>query len=158
MLDDDDDGDLFGLERQASEAEERGPRVDVPSVDNPADSLPDPESVDPAVQRSFWMAVVYANVALFGVSLGLMLVGFRGQWRWGGAAAVVGVLAGVRVYQTYRAFERRREERADGDAGDGDADDGTDDDGDAPADPDPADVDADGSTSAAAADADLTDG
>lgn len=119
MLDEDgdrEDGDLFGLERQASEAESRGPRVDVPSVGNPADSLPDSDSVDPAVQRSFWAAVLYANVALMGVSLGLMLIGFRGDLRWGGAAVAVGLLAGVRVYQTYRAFERR----------DGDDDDGTD--------------------------------
>ncbi|MFC7069289.1 DUF7322 domain-containing protein [Halobaculum lipolyticum] len=120
MLDEDDDredGDLFGLERQASEAETRGPRVQVPSVGNPADSLPDSDSVDPAIQRSFWAAVLYANVALMGVSLGLMLIGFRGDLRWGGAALVVGLLAGVRVYQTYRAFKRRDD--------DGD-DDGTD--------------------------------
>lgn len=113
MSDDEDgDDDLFALEGAATEAETRGPRVDVPSVRNPAESLPDPSTVDADVQRSFWMAVVYANVALLGVSLGLMLIGFRGQWRWGGGAVLVGLLAGVRVYQTYRAFEQRREERA----------------------------------------------
>ncbi|UIP00833.1 hypothetical protein Hbl1158_05610 [Halobaculum sp. CBA1158] len=107
MLGDDEDGELFDLERQASGAEERGPRVTVPSVDNPADSLPDPESVDPEIQRHFVAAVLYANVALFGVSLGPMLIWFRGDWRWGGIATAVGVLAGIRVYQTVRAFERR---------------------------------------------------
>ncbi|QZP37336.1 DUF7322 domain-containing protein [Halobaculum magnesiiphilum] len=104
---DDDDGELFDLERQASEAEGRGPRVDVPSVDDPSDSLPDPSTVDPAIQRAFVTAVVYANVALLGVSLGLMLVGFRGDWRLGGASIVIGVLAGVRVYQTVRSFKQR---------------------------------------------------
>ena len=130
---DDYDGDLFGLEEQAAEAERRGPRVDVPSVRNPADSLPDASSVDPAVQRPFWMAVVYANVALMGVSLGLMLIGFRGQWRWGGAAVVVGLLAGVRVYQVYREFEQRRADRDadDGEDGDVDEDDDEANDGDA---------------------------
>ncbi|MXR41226.1 hypothetical protein GRX01_07730 [Halobaculum sp. WSA2] len=115
MFDEDDDGELFDLERQAGEAEERGPRVDVPSVDDPSDSLPDPSTVDPAIQRSFLSGVVYANVALLGVSLGLMLVGFRGDWRAGGAAIVIGVLAGVRVYQTVRAFKQRdRDGDADG--------------------------------------------
>lgn len=117
--DEDDDGELFDLERQASDAEQRGPRVDIPSVGDPSDSLPDPSTVDPAIQRAFLAAVVYANVALLGVSLGLMLVGFRGDWRVGGASIVIGVLAGVRVYQTVRAFRQRdRDQDADED-GDG---------------------------------------
>ena len=107
MLGDDDDGDPFGLEGQASEAEQLGPRVDVPSVEDPSESLPDPSTVDPEIQRSFAVAVIYANVAVLGVSLGLMLIGFRGQWRWGGFAVVVGLLAGVRVYQTVQAFRTR---------------------------------------------------
>lgn len=111
MLEDDDDGDLFGLEREASEAENRGPRVDIPTVENPSDSLPDPSTVDPQISRSFMSAVLYANVAVFGVSVGAMLIGFRGQWNWGGFAIAVGLLAGVRVYQTYRAFQQWREER-----------------------------------------------
>lgn len=90
------------------------PKQRIPRVENPADRLPDASEVDPAVQSAFWKAVVYANVALFGVSLGLMLVGFRGQWRWGGAAVLVGLLAGVRLYQTYRAF-RDRDPDEDGD-------------------------------------------
>ena len=104
---DDEDGEPFDLERQASEAEERGPRVDVPSVGDPSESLPDPSTVDPAIQRAFLAAVVYANVALLGVSLGLMLVGFRGDWRVGGASIAIGLLAGARVYQTVRAFKQR---------------------------------------------------
>ena len=100
------------------------PRVDAPAVRNPADDLPDFSSVDSAVSGPFLIAVVYANVALLGVSLGLMLVGFRGEWGWGGAAVVVGLFAAVRVYQTYRGFERRRAERAAGeDSPDVDADD-----------------------------------
>ncbi|MFC7136471.1 DUF7322 domain-containing protein [Halobaculum litoreum] len=121
---DDDDGDLFGLERQASEAERRGPRVEVPRVADPADSLPDPSTVDPAVRRSFLTAVIYANVALLGVSLGLMLIGFRGDLRWGGAAVGVGVLAGIRVYQTYRAFRNRDRDDATPDDATPDGDDG----------------------------------
>lgn len=84
------------------------PEVDVPSVRNPADDLPDEASIDSDVSGPFAVAVVYANVALFGVSLGAMLIGFEGRWRWGGAAVLVGVFAAVRVYQTYRSFERDR--------------------------------------------------
>lgn len=124
MLEDDDDGDLFGLEREASDAEQRGPRVEIPSVRDPSESLPDPSTVDPKIQRSFAIAVLYANVALLGVALGLMLIGFRGEWRWGGLSVVVGVLAGIRVYQTYRGFEQWREERdASEDEGDGETED-----------------------------------
>ncbi|SHG53869.1 DUF7322 domain-containing protein [Halobaculum gomorrense] len=115
---DDEDGELFDLERQAGEAEEHGPRVDIPSVDDPSASLPDPSTVDPAVQRAFVAAVVYANVALLGVSLGLMLVGFRGDWRLGGASIAIGLLAGVRVYQTVRAFKRRDHDEDDTDGSD----------------------------------------
>lgn len=84
------------------------PEVEAPTVRDPSEDLPDPSSVDPDVSRPFAVAVGYANVALFGVSLGLMLIGFRGEWRWGGTAVAVGVFAAVRVYQTYRAFERDR--------------------------------------------------
>lgn len=114
MLDEDDDEDFPFAEPDPAERwgnpEEdlvSIPEQEIPEVENPADRLPDASEADPAVQSAFWKAVVYANVALFGVSLGLMLVGFRGQWRWGGAAVLVGLLAGVRLYQTYRAFRDR---------------------------------------------------
>ncbi|ESP88391.1 DUF7322 domain-containing protein [Candidatus Halobonum tyrrellensis] len=94
------------------------PEVDGPSVPDPADGLADPSSVDSTVSGPFVTAVVYANVALFGVSLGAMLLGFRGQWRWGGAAVLVGLFAAVRTYQTYRSFEAGR---ADRDAGESEA-------------------------------------
>lgn len=121
--DDEDDGPFPGEERSGNPEEDLVdtpsvdvPEVEAPSVRNPADGLPDPSSVDPEVSGPFLIAVIYANVALFGVSLGLMLVGFRGEWRWGGAATLVGLFAAVRVYQTYRAFEARRAEREADDA------------------------------------------
>ncbi|QLG26285.1 hypothetical protein HUG10_01455 [Halorarum halophilum] len=91
------------------------PKQEVPEVENPADRLPDASEADPEVQLAFWTAVVYANVALFGVSFGLMLIGFRGQWRWGGGAVLVGLLAGIRVYQTYRSFRNRDRDGDDSD-------------------------------------------
>lgn len=139
MFDEDDEDDgPFSEDRSGGPEEDlvEATRVDVPSVRNPADGLPDPSSVDSEVSGPFLIAVIYANVALFGVSLGLMLVGFRGEWRWGGAAILVGLFAAVRVYQTYRAFEERRAEReTEGDAPDptGGGDGGRDDADDAPA-------------------------
>jgi hypothetical protein len=72
--------------------------------------------VDPHVFKTFWVSVVFANVALFGVSLGAMLWYFRGQALLGGTLVGVGVLAGLRTYASYRAF------RTDDGDGDGDRD------------------------------------
>lgn len=60
--------------------------------------------VDSRTNRYFWSAVVLANVAVGASSLGLMLIGFRGQWTVGGALVLVGILAGIRTYRTYREF------------------------------------------------------
>jgi len=75
------------------------PRIPTPSVEE--------KDVDPEILETFWRSVVLANVALFGLSLGPMLVYFRGWWLWGGAAVALGAVAGLRVYQHYRAFDRR---------------------------------------------------
>jgi hypothetical protein len=75
------------------------PRVPTPSVDE--------ADVDPEILETFWRSVVLANVALFGLALGPMLVYFRGQWLWGAAAVALGAVTGVRVYHHYRAFQRR---------------------------------------------------
>jgi hypothetical protein len=61
--------------------------------------------VDPHLFKTFWVSVIFANVALFGVSLGAMLWYFRGQALLGGALVAVGVLAGLRTYATYRTFK-----------------------------------------------------
>jgi hypothetical protein len=63
------------------------------------------------LQREFWVQVVVFNVALFTFSLGVMLVGFRGQWTLGGALVAVGVasfLRGYRRLRAVRAGERNR--------------------------------------------------
>lgn len=80
------------------------PERDLPRVPKPA---VEEQDVDPEILETFWRSVVLANVALFGLALGPMLVYFRGQWLWGGVAIVLGALAGLRVYHHYRAFERR---------------------------------------------------
>lgn len=77
----------------------KAPKVSTPSVSE--------NDVPEDVARSFWAAVIFANIGLFGVSLGLMLIGFRGQWLWGGGAFVIGALALLRTYLEYRSFVNR---------------------------------------------------
>ncbi|USZ68866.1 hypothetical protein NGM10_03800 [Halorussus salilacus] len=80
--------------------------------DDPAEGLrPDPPRVgglseqdaDPDLKRQFWTLVLLFNVALFAASLGLMLVGFEGRWRVGGALFAVGVVAFARGWFRYRS-------------------------------------------------------
>ncbi|AZH24861.1 DUF7322 domain-containing protein [Haloplanus aerogenes] len=104
------------------EPEEPNPesRWDDPERDLPRDLTPDidEEDVDPEILETFWRSVVLANIALFGLSLGPMLVYFRGQWLWGGAAIALGAVAGLRVYHHYRAFQDRHVDGEDDDATD----------------------------------------
>ena len=100
--------------------------VSVPSVETRA-----PESgsegggveIDAEVARLFWAAVVYANVAVAGVTIGPLLVAFRGQLTVGGVAIVVGLLALYRTYDLYRTHQARVVN------GDGDGDEADDGDG-----------------------------
>lgn len=60
--------------------------------------------VDSRTSRYFWGAVALANVAVGAVSIGLMLIGFRGNWELGGGLVLIGLLAGARTYWIYRSF------------------------------------------------------
>lgn len=51
------------------------------------------EEIPRETLRAFLVAVVLAQAGLFGISLGLLLVGFRGQWTIGGSLVVCGLLA-----------------------------------------------------------------
>ncbi len=66
--------------------------------------------------RAFVACVIYANAALLLVSLGPMVWFFEGWTQIGAVLLAGGVLAGIRAYQTYRAWDRSRAERDD-DAG-----------------------------------------
>ena len=113
--------------------------VSIPSVEAPEPPDPGPEGadveVDSEVAKFFWVSVVYANVALGGVSIGLLLVGFRGEVTVGGAAVGVGLLASYRTYDVYQRYQTRVVEGEDGDGGDdrtatgGDGDESVDDPG-----------------------------
>ena len=86
---------------------------------NPERDLPripevstDESDVDPHTFKTFWVSVVFANAALFGASLGLMLWYFRGQALLGGSLVAVGLLAGARTYAAYRTFKNEERESA----------------------------------------------
>lgn len=93
--------------------------------DDPEEELPpDPQSlkdvdVHPKVSRTFWAAVIAANVALAGLAVGPMIIFFEGLWTLGGIFMLVGLLALFRVYQHYRAFQQLDVGDEDG-GGDGD--------------------------------------
>jgi len=84
-------------------------RLDDPERDLPRIPTPDTDEsdVDPDILATFWRSVLLANVALFCAALGPMLIYFRGQWAAGFASVGVGTVAGLRLYQHYRAFEER---------------------------------------------------
>ena len=81
------------------------PSVETPNLDSGAEGAG--VEVDAEVARLFWAAVVYANIALGGVSIGLLLVWFRGQVTVGGAAVAVGLFALYRTYDLYRTHQER---------------------------------------------------
>lgn len=91
--------------------------------DDPSDGLgpeipeaPDPTSasaanlsnadVDSELEKQFWSLVLLFNVALFAMSLGLMLVGFEGRWQVGGALFAVGAFAFVRGWYRYKSVRK----------------------------------------------------
>ncbi|WP_225741152.1 DUF7322 domain-containing protein [Halorussus halophilus] len=58
--------------------------------------------VDPELSKQFWSLVLIFNVALFAMSLGLMLIGFEGRWTFGGSIFLVGVVSFLRGWWGYK--------------------------------------------------------
>ncbi|TYL39390.1 hypothetical protein CV102_06835 [Natronococcus pandeyae] len=75
--------------------------------DDGADELEDTfNSIERSTLVAFIVVAVLVHAGLFGASLGVMLIGFRAQWIFGGALTVGGVLAlvlGVVAYRRYRS-------------------------------------------------------
>ncbi|WP_137283391.1 DUF7322 domain-containing protein [Halorussus salinisoli] len=79
--------------------------------DDPSEGLaPDPPRVpdtatndaSPELKKQFWSLVLIFNVALFGMSFGVMILGFQGRWKVGGAIFAVGAFAFARGWRRYR--------------------------------------------------------
>ena len=58
--------------------------------------------------RAFWASVLFSNVALASLSLGAMLVYFRGDYGAGGPALVVGAVAALATARYYWRFKTGR--------------------------------------------------
>jgi hypothetical protein len=69
--------------------------VAVPEV-----SVPDGEGsdVDPELYRTFWAAVLFANIGLAGITIGPMLAYFRGEWDLALLFVVIGLFGLARTY------------------------------------------------------------
>ena len=76
----------------------------VPAVEIPNSEPDEDTEIDGDLRTAFWATVVLVNVAVAGVSIGAMLVYFRGELLVGGGAVAVGLLALVRAYYFYRDF------------------------------------------------------
>ena len=119
-LDEDDEGEVsFG---ESSDAERKmTPRIPkAPSVKTFDDGgdFEGASDVDSGTLRAFVVAVIYANVAVLLVALGPMVWYFEGWSRVGPLLLLGGLVAGVRTYQTYRAWDRSRDERETAEGGD----------------------------------------
>lgn len=64
--------------------------------------------VDEETFSAFLASAVLTNIALFAVSLGLMLWYFRGMQQVGGGLVLLGVLAQLRMYQYYREWKKSK--------------------------------------------------
>jgi len=124
MLGDSDDDGLFGMEGgSSSEESELGPEIpsvdppDVPSVDDadrPSTSVPsvDASTADDVpgdLRATFWILVVIANGVVLAFSLGLMFVGFRGNWALGARLFAAAALLTVLGWRVHWRYERREE-------------------------------------------------
>lgn len=100
--------DDFELEPSSAEPEEWDPEADLhdPTVDGltiPSVST-DEADAPPDVRRTFWTVTLVVNVAVLFVSIGPMLIYFRGWTREGLALIVAGLVLFGLAYSRYRSF------------------------------------------------------
>jgi hypothetical protein len=84
---------------------ENVPTPEVPDVDPDVPDAPEPDSVPEGLRAEFWEFVFAANVALFGLSLGAMLVAFEENVSMGVLSLLVGTLAAL--FLAYRYLNRQ---------------------------------------------------
>lgn len=124
MLGDSDDDGLFGMEGgSSSEESDLGPEIpsvdppeapsvdgtDAPSTDVPSVDSPANDDVPGDLRAMFWILVVIANGVVLAFSLGLMFVGFRGNWSLGGRLFVAAGLLTVLGWRVHWRYERSEE-------------------------------------------------
>ncbi|SEK45157.1 DUF7322 domain-containing protein [Haloferax larsenii] len=98
------------------------PHVDIPGEDANSDDAPEfTADINPEQSRLFWASVILANVGVAGITVGPMLIYFRGETLVGGGATLLGVLALTRVYSLYREYQAH-DWSSDEDSDDGEGD------------------------------------
>ncbi|MES3516533.1 MAG: hypothetical protein PPP58_02600 [Natronomonas sp.] len=100
--------DPFGDDNWPDEPEEFDPDSLGPSAPSSEPEI-DAEAIEEAPDglfRAFVGAAVMLNIALFAISLGVMLLYFRGDVDTGGASILIGLLAGVFAARYYVGFKR----------------------------------------------------
>ena len=65
------------------------------------ESLGAAEDVSDGLFRAFWASVLFLNVALAAISIGLMLIYFRGDYGTGGPVLLIGIVAGLGTARYY---------------------------------------------------------
>lgn len=104
-----DDEDPWPDEPDEFDPDSLGPETpDVaPDLDGSVEGAAD---VDEDIFRAFWGSVVFLNVGIAALSVGAMLVYFRGDWATGGPALLIGLVAVAFVGRFYRTYLDAREE------------------------------------------------
>jgi hypothetical protein len=96
------------------EPEEFDPDSLGPDVPEPPD--PSENDADPQIQTRFWALVGVFNVAILGLSVGLMFIAFEGNWDLGGKLAGGGAILGAYGLYRYRETKRMIRERKGGES------------------------------------------
>lgn len=60
--------------------------------------------IDRSTLLAFVVVAAFVHAGLFAVALGLLLLGFRGQWLLGGGLAIAGLLALALAWLSYRRY------------------------------------------------------
>jgi hypothetical protein len=109
-----DDEEAWPDEPEGFEPDDLGPDAPDPTanVDSRVkESLGATADMEEGLFRAFWGAVVFLNTALAALSIGSMLVYFRGDWTMGGPALLVGTIAAVFTVRFYLKGKRKLRER-----------------------------------------------
>ena len=96
----DEDDDTLWSDDDEFEPDRPGPKIDIPET-------PDLSDIDASsnVAQTFWLVVVMVDIGLLAISLGIMIVVFRGQLRFGASVFAIGVLALLLGYRRYRNYK-----------------------------------------------------
>ncbi|MEF8808737.1 DUF7322 domain-containing protein [Natronomonas sp.] len=109
-----DDEDAWPDEPEEFDPENLGPEAPDASsnIDSRVkESLGATADMEEGLFRAFWGAVVFLNTAVAALSIGAMLVYFRGDWAMGGPALLVGSIAAVFTVRFYLKGRRKLRER-----------------------------------------------